>query len=306
MTPQTSFNTNTAQYSRQTSYTGANQYTNSTHNVAQQTQPYQYTPQATQPAPLVAAQPGSYSATTPAYNRAVSNTAQPVPYNAQQATNGIPHRTAEAYVLSDAANAAIPRDIREQFPRDDQGRVLFFSAPPLDTRHIVSGSSEDEQGKPLEHSDQYQRALALRKRKHHDGDGEDRMEVDGNISTMSRIKQTKFAEPTSGTQVTRAASEKAISRLVGQIKESTDNEYRAQYGDEWRQALLADLNWGEERRTRELQKDRAAEQKRRTFSNAHLGNFNGQYALNAQGYVTGWQKNFFTGTYLDDHDSRLP
>lgn len=170
----------------------------------------------------------------------------------------------------------------------------------------MSGSSEDEQGKPLEHSDQYQRALALRKRKHDHRDGEDRMEVDGNISTVSKVKQPKFAEPTFGTQVTRAASEKAMSKLAEQIKESTDNEYKAQYGDEWRQALLADLKWGEERRRREHQQDRAAEQKRRTFRNAHLGNLNGQYALNAQGYITGWQKNFFTGTYLDDHDSRLP
>ncbi|MBE7181701.1 MAG: hypothetical protein INR71_10940, partial [Terriglobus roseus] len=38
----------------------------------------------------------------------------------------------EVYCLSDAANASIPEDIRKQFHCDDQGRVLFFTAPPVE------------------------------------------------------------------------------------------------------------------------------------------------------------------------------
>ena len=49
-----------------------------------------------------------------------------------------------------------------------------------------------------------------------------------------------------------------------------------------------------------------AEEKRKVFTKAHLGQVSGQYGLNEQGYISGWQKNFFTGTYLDDYDSRLP
>jgi chromatin structure-remodeling complex subunit RSC1/2 len=41
-------------------------------------------------------------------------------------------RPVEVFHLSDIANAAIPEDIRKQFHCDDHGRVLFFSAPPVD------------------------------------------------------------------------------------------------------------------------------------------------------------------------------
>ena len=308
ITPQTAYNTNAAPYSRQTSYAGANQYTNATHSVPQQASlPYQYTPQATQPASLVAAHHGSYNASTPAYNRTISNNAQPVQYSAQQATNGVAHRTAEAYVLSDAANAAIPKHVREQFPSDDQGRVLFFSSLPLDTRHIVSGSSEDEQGRPLEHSEAYQQARILRKRKYEHRDRDDNTEVDGDATIVARTRQIKATKSAAENQATGiAAAEKAMGSLAEEVVQSTHNEYKAQYGNEWRQILAADLNWVEERRRKEQQRDHAAERRRRMFRDAHLGNLNGQYAMNAQGYITGWQKNFFTSTYLDDHNSRLP
>ncbi|KAI7711978.1 hypothetical protein KC322_g3927, partial [Hortaea werneckii] len=37
----------------------------------------------------------------------------------------------EVYVLPDHANFSIPNEIREQYQRDEQGRVLFFAAPPV-------------------------------------------------------------------------------------------------------------------------------------------------------------------------------
>jgi chromatin structure-remodeling complex subunit RSC1/2 len=37
----------------------------------------------------------------------------------------------ETYVLPDQANLSIPSEIREHYQRDDQGRVLFFTAPPI-------------------------------------------------------------------------------------------------------------------------------------------------------------------------------
>ena len=43
-----------------------------------------------------------------------------------------PPRPVEVYHLGDSANASIPEDIREQFHRDEQGHVLFFTTPPLD------------------------------------------------------------------------------------------------------------------------------------------------------------------------------
>lgn len=46
-----------------------------------------------------------------------------------------PPRPPEVYTLSETINDAIPRDIREDFKRDGLGRVLFFTAPPLDRRN---------------------------------------------------------------------------------------------------------------------------------------------------------------------------
>lgn len=67
--------------------------------------------------------------------------AQPSPYtgysqNRMQAPPAVYNpnapRPVEVFHLSDAANAAIPEDIRKQFHCDDHGRVLFFSTPPVD------------------------------------------------------------------------------------------------------------------------------------------------------------------------------
>ena len=37
----------------------------------------------------------------------------------------------EVYVLPDQANLSIPSEVREMYQRDEQGRVLFFTAPPV-------------------------------------------------------------------------------------------------------------------------------------------------------------------------------
>lgn len=37
----------------------------------------------------------------------------------------------EVYTLPDAANLSIPPEVREQYQRDEFGRVLFFTTPPV-------------------------------------------------------------------------------------------------------------------------------------------------------------------------------
>ncbi|KAI0879833.1 uncharacterized protein GGS22DRAFT_176643 [Annulohypoxylon maeteangense] len=56
-----------------------------------------------------------------------SGHAQPNAYN--------PPRPVEVYHLDDALNDKIPTEVREQFQRDEAGRVLFFTQPPLDRPH---------------------------------------------------------------------------------------------------------------------------------------------------------------------------
>ncbi len=67
-------------------------------------------------------------------------------------------RPVEVFVLSDAANASIPKQVRDRFPQDDQGRVLFFTKPPVVADTIVRGKD----GKPLAHTEKYLAAKAER------------------------------------------------------------------------------------------------------------------------------------------------
>ncbi|KAF1355720.1 Bromodomain-containing protein [Lizonia empirigonia] len=63
----------------------------------------------------------------------------------------------EVYTLNDHANASIPQHIREQFQCDEKGRVLFFTAPPLNVSQPLT-----TQGKVLGHSAAYLAARARR------------------------------------------------------------------------------------------------------------------------------------------------
>ena len=63
----------------------------------------------------------------------------------------------ETYILNDAANASIPEDIRAQFQRDEKGRVLFFTAPPLNVPQPLT-----KDGRALGHSARYLAARAKR------------------------------------------------------------------------------------------------------------------------------------------------
>lgn len=51
--------------------------------------------------------------------------------NAQAASVYNVPRAPEVYTLAANLDAAIPDEVREQFQRDENGRVLFFTAPPL-------------------------------------------------------------------------------------------------------------------------------------------------------------------------------
>jgi chromatin structure-remodeling complex subunit RSC1/2 len=66
----------------------------------------------------------------------------------------------EVFVLSDAANASIPSELREIFPKDDQGRVLFFTKAPVVHDWTVRGRD----GEVLRHSERYLEAKKERER----------------------------------------------------------------------------------------------------------------------------------------------
>lgn len=127
------------------------------------------------------------------------------------------------------ANEAIPKDIRDRFPQDDQGRILFFTTPPLDTRHVVLSGSKSDARKPLTHSDKYLEAKAARekliierKRKAHD-----ELDTRANGSEVKRLKPGFFRETRDGdgrissdpTKATQLQREFEVSKLADASKD---------------------------------------------------------------------------------------
>lgn len=188
-----------------------------------------------QPAPLPpqqppAAPPAPIPATTPP---------APAPYNPNAP------RPIEVFHLSDTANAAIPASIRAQFHQDDQGRVLFFSTPPLD---IVSGK-----GANLGHSLKYLAAREEREKA--------RRAAANNNNNSKRPSPGKEQEPDAKRpRIIRPSEEEvttALAKLTEQILSDTSALYKTLYGSEGAEEMQ---RLDAEKRARGIEED---ERKRR-------------------------------------------
>lgn len=158
-----------------------------------------------------AAQPSPYGTYPP--TRMPATPAPPV-YNPNAP------RPIEVYHLNDAANSAIPPDIRSQFHCDAQGHVLFFSVPPLDliprTEQKLShslkylASKEDRQKKVAERK--RQRAEEQRERE----ESAKRRRADEETALAARIE---------------ALTPRAIESMVRQVVSGTEEFYKILHGD---------------------------------------------------------------------------
>lgn len=219
-------------------------------------------------------------------------------------------RTAEAYVLSSVANESIPRDLRERFPRDDLGRVLFFTQPPMSTEHVISGSTDLEQGTPLRHTEKYEQAQALRKRKQR----ERHRQADANLDVDEDSTEKPSVPPADDgsieadglrTQVTA----NSMRLLNDQVVKGMLDQYKVTTGTNWDEVLKDDMIRGQDRTRKDRERDGIMAEKKAKLKHPHSDRYaasNGQHTLNSEGYLNDWQKGFFSGRYLDDYDSRLP
>lgn len=194
------------------------------------------------PAPLArqtsSVQSGGYSAHTPQTNARShgSDVQRHQQLNAAYPANSnykAPHPI-EVYHLMESANSSIPPEVRQQFQCDDQGHVLFFTAPPLNMISL-----EEEQQRSLQgHSVKYLAAKAKRaaliseKRKR---DLEAELTEDLRRTKLSKKRQDEF-ERTSKEDV-----KTALHLLEAQMSEACSGEYQALYGDSWREELSAVL-----------------------------------------------------------------
>jgi chromatin structure-remodeling complex subunit RSC1/2 len=127
----------------------------------------------------------------------------------------------EVFHLSDAANAAIPTDIRQQFHCDDHGRVLFFTTPPLDPVAPI------QQG--LGHSLRYlaakeERKKLLGEKKRKESQAQQEYEISS--------KRAKAEQEDAVNRRVEILMEKAVNVLAFQIRRDTEEFYKLQYGDD--------------------------------------------------------------------------
>ncbi|KAF1835372.1 Bromodomain-containing protein [Decorospora gaudefroyi] len=136
------------------------------------------------------------------------------PYVQQLPPNYKAPQPVEVYIMPDHANASIPLEIREQFQRDEKGRVLFFTAPPLN----VEQQPLAKNGQPLGHSARYlaakakKEALKSSKRKASD------------IAPDAHQPAAKKAKSSSDDELNKALAElgvKALNALQDQLAMAT-------------------------------------------------------------------------------------
>ncbi|KAL9114165.1 MAG: hypothetical protein Q9227_001937 [Pyrenula ochraceoflavens] len=154
-------------------------------------------------------------------------------------------RSHEAFVLPDTANASIPPNIRAQFQQDDQGRILFFTTPPLDILPPTKpGQALGHTPSYLVAQDKREQAISEdRKRKFlekaraaEERDRTKRARVAAAASYASHAANGEAEQEEEGEEgdiasQLEALKSKALQVLVSQIQRGTQDFYEAEYGE---------------------------------------------------------------------------
>lgn len=168
----------------------------------------------------------------------------------------------EVYALNEQANLSIPPEIREQFQRDEFGRVLFFTAPPMDA------PTADKPGAALGHSVRYLAARAKRdallaeKRK---GESVE----NGDYANPS--KKAKLDEAGNFRENLEQTINKGLKVLGAQLVEAIAHDLDAIYGDRAKENLDVELDLLKrtqqevEKRVQDSEERERAQQKRNTI-----------------------------------------
>lgn len=149
-----------------------------------------------------------------------------------------PPKPVEVYHLPDHIQSSIPAEVTSQFHCDDQGRILFFTAPPLDTLRPY------KPGQAVGHSVRYlaekaRRAEALEK-KRKTAEMESAVERD-----QSQKRQKTTDAETDQQELSKEISnlkQKSLEVWNRQLKADTESLYKNLYGENgWREGLICQL-----------------------------------------------------------------
>jgi chromatin structure-remodeling complex subunit RSC1/2 len=140
----------------------------------------------------------------------------------------------EVFVLNDHANASIPQDIRKQFQRDAKGRVLFFTAPPLNVAQPIN-----KEGRALGHSARYLAAKARKdvmraaKRKADEADAPEREEA---------AKKAKVDDEAKFKEAVAQLGVKTLKSLEDQLAATTKIELEGLFNGQTKDGLARVLD----------------------------------------------------------------
>ncbi|KAK8254489.1 chromatin structure-remodeling complex protein-like protein rsc1 [Phyllosticta capitalensis] len=163
----------------------------------------------------------------------------------------------EVYRLDDHTNATIPQHLRDQFQQDEQGRLLLFTAPPLD---VLPPLPDDVDPAPLGHSAQYlaarkkRAAMIAEKRKREEE------AAPGRAAQEATAKKARIEQAARDLQLRAVElAGKATGAIESHLAQATVTDLRALYGEGWKDHLNSDI----ERLLAMQQKARKAEEERR-------------------------------------------
>jgi chromatin structure-remodeling complex subunit RSC1/2 len=135
-----------------------------------------------------------------------------------------PPRATEVYTLAEAANSAIPADIRAQFHHDEYGKIYFYTAPPLDINPVP------EESRALGHSLRY---LADKARSKEELEAKRKARsVQLEAEAFEKLKRLK-ADHEGKKQWILEQKAKALGIWSDQMEKGTDEMYKEMYGENW-------------------------------------------------------------------------
>lgn len=140
----------------------------------------------------------------------------------------------EVFVLNDHANLSIPQEIREQFQRDEKGRVLFFTAPPLNVDQPLS-----KEGRGIGHSARY---LAARAKKDAVKAAKRKAEEAEVTEREQTAKKAKTDEEKKFEQAVSEFGTKTLKALEDQLAAATKTELQASFNGKAKEVLASILD----------------------------------------------------------------
>ncbi|KAF3479926.1 chromatin structure-remodeling complex protein RSC1 [Arthroderma uncinatum] len=140
-------------------------------------------------------------------------------------------RSVETFHLRGGLDQSIPKEIRDQFQKDDKGRVLFFGVPPLD---VVPASHQG-----LSHSLKY---LASKERRQKMIDDASNKTSEGSEQHQDK-KQKVESQTTTGSKAEEKAKfeAEALRTITESIRKNNADFYQLHYGDKATAVMKEDL-----------------------------------------------------------------